>query len=253
MQPGAALMSYWVVLGALAGLIAGSFLSTLVVRWPGGKGLGGRSACDDCGQSLKAIELVPLLSYAVQRGRCRSCGTTIAAVHPVMEIMCTLAGGAALSFGPSAEAWIAAAAAWLLVALAMLDLRHLWLPDKLTLALALVAGGGGMLFAIPPAPVDRIIGGAAGFLSLALVAWGYRVLRNRDGLGGGDPKLFGAIGLWLGWQALPLVLLAATFIALLGVALLALRGARVDATLRVPLGSALAVAAIGYWFVSRAI
>ena len=253
MQPGAALMSYWVALGALAGLIAGSFLSTLVLRWPEGKGLGGRSACDGCGRSLTAIELVPLLSYAVQRGRCRSCGTTIAAVHPVMEIMCALAGGAALSLGPSVEAWIAAAAAWLLVALAMLDLRHLWLPDKLTVALALIAGGGGMLFAIPPAPVDRIIGGAAGLLSLALVAWGYRVLRSRDGLGGGDPKLFGAVGLWLGWPALPLVLLAATSIALLGVVLLSLRGARVDATLRVPLGSALAVAAIGYWFVSRAV
>ena len=253
MQPGAALMSYWIALGALAGLIAGSFLSTLVSRWPAGRGLGGRSECDTCGRSLKAIELVPLLSYAVQRGRCRSCGTTIAAVHPIMEIMCALVGGAALSFGPSAESCIAAVAAWLLVALAVLDLRHLWLPDRLTIIFALVAGGGGMLFAIPPAPVDRIIGGAAGFLSLALVGSGYRLLRSRDGLGGGDSKLFGAIGLWLGWQALPLVLLAATSLALLGVALLALRGARVDATLRVPLGSALAVAAIGYWFVSRAV
>ena len=253
MQSDASIFDTWIALGMLAGLIAGSFLSTLVLRWPEGKRLGGRSACDDCGRSLKAIELVPLLSYVVQRGRCRSCGTTIAAVHPIMEIMCALAGGAALSFGPSGEAWIAAGAAWLLVALAMLDLRHLWLPDKLTVALALVAGGGGMLFAVPPAPVDRIIGGAAGLLSLALVAWGYRILRGRDGLGGGDPKLFGAIGLWLGWQALPLVLLAATSIALLGVVLLALRGARVDATLRVPLGSALAAGAIGYWLVSRAV
>ena len=244
---------FWIALGALAGLIAGSFLATLMLRWPDGRTLGGRSACDGCGQSLSAIELVPLLSYAMQHGRCRQCGITIDSTHPLMELTCAITGGAALSLSPTPGAWIAAGAAWLLIALAMLDLRHFWLPDRLTIGLALVAGGGGMVLAIPPAPVERIIGGAVGFLSLALVARGYRKLRGREGLGGGDPKLFGAIGLWLGWQALLHVLLAATMLALLGVGLLALRGGTIHATLRVPLGTALAVAAIGFWLVSRAV
>ena len=244
---------YWMALGSLSGLIAGSFLATLVLRWPGGASLGGRSACDGCDRSLSAIELLPLLSYAIQRGRCRQCGSTIAATHPLIELTCAIVGGMALSMGPTPEAWIAAGAAWLLIALAALDLWHFWLPDRLTALLALVAGGGGILLAIPPGPVERLIGGAVGFVSLALVAWGYRKLRGRDGLGGGDPKLFGAIGLWLGWQALPIVLLTATTIAMLGVALLAVRGGNVHAALRVPLGAALSVAAVGYWFVSRAV
>ncbi|WP_332310435.1 A24 family peptidase, partial [Altererythrobacter lutimaris] len=135
---------------------------------------------------------------------------------------------------------------WLLLALAALDVAALWLPNGLTGLLAaagLAAGLAGLGLPLEA----RLIGGAAGFGVLWLVAWSYRRLRGRQGLGGGDPKLFGGIGLWLGWQALPLVLLAACLIGLAGVLGLMLGGRRVTATDRLPFGVMLAAAAFAVW------
>ena len=107
---------------------------------------------------------------------------------------------------------------WLLLALAALDIAEFWLPDPLTLTLAL-AGFAAGLVGIDPPLTDRLIGGAAGFGSLWLIGFSYKRLRGREGLGGGDPKLLGAIGLWLGWRMLPAVLLLA---AMTGLALVLL-------------------------------
>jgi len=135
---------------------------------------------------------------------------------------------------------------WLLLALASLDLVAFWLPDRLTLLLA----GTGVLsgaVGIDPPIVARAIGGIAGFGTLWLVAFGYRHLRGRDGMGGGDPKLFGAIGLWLGWQMLPAVLLIASMIGL-GVVLAAhLKGRSMAADTALPFGALLALAAYPAW------
>ncbi|WP_197417796.1 prepilin peptidase, partial [Sphingomonas sp. CCH21-G11] len=98
-----------------------------------------------------------------------------------------------------------------------------------------------------PRLTDRLIGGAAGFALLWSVAAVYQRLRGRVGLGGGDPKLFGAIGLWLGWRALPMVLLAACLIGLAVALVMRLRGRDVTATTRLPLGTLLAVAGFGVW------
>lgn len=240
----------WVLAGAGAGAIVGSFLATLVLRWPETRDMSGRSMCDGCGKAIGARDLIPLVSWALLRGRSRCCGTRIDPTHPIVEVLCISVGGVAMAVAPG---WVGASGAvfgWLLVAIAALDLRHFWLPDRLTIILALggIAGGVGGL---APVPADRLIGGVVAYLSLAIIAWGYRAARGREGLGGGDPKLFGAIGLWLGWQSLPFVLLGASGVGLLAVAAMMLRGKAVAATTRLPFGTLLAVAAFPVWLLSR--
>lgn len=135
---------------------------------------------------------------------------------------------------------------WLLVTLAALDLKHFWLPDPLVLALVLVAAAGAATGLEPP-PIDRAVGTIAGFGALTLIAVTYRRLRKRDGLGGGDPKLLGAIGAMLGWQDLPLVLLGASSVGLLFVAIRLMTGHKVQATDRMPLGALMALTAFPIW------
>jgi leader peptidase (prepilin peptidase)/N-methyltransferase len=146
--------------------------------------------------------------------------------------------------GPAGSA--GAVFGWLLLALAALDIAEFWLPDALTLTLAL-AGIAAGLAGIDPPLTDRLIGGAAGFGSLWLIGFAYQRIRGRQGLGGGDPKLLGAIGLWLGWRMLPAVLLLAalTGLALVLVGMLTGRAAKLDD--RVPFGALLAIAAYPAW------
>ncbi len=231
--------------GVVLGAVIGSFVATLVLRWPAGRDLGGRSACDGCGAQLRPSELVPLLSYALQGGRCRRCTERIDPTHVVIEGLCALAGGAAFGLVPGAAGWAGALFGWLLVALAALDFKHFWLPDRLTGALAVLGLASG-LAGLDPALGDRLIGGAAGFATLWLIGASYRKWRQREGLGAGDPKLFGAIGLWIGWQALPLVLLGASGVGLSVALGMALRG-KVSGETRLPLGTLLAVAAFPAW------
>lgn len=242
-----------VAAGALFGAIFGSFSAVIVTRWPQQRSaMRGRSACDSCGAALAAMRLVPLLSYAAQRGRAACCGARIDPVHAVAELAGALIGALSAAVAPDlAHAVAGATFGWLLLTLALLDLRHFWLPDRLTLALALTGVAAG-LAGIEPELADRLIGGAAGFLSLALVRWGYRRLREREGMGGGDPKLFGAIGLWLGWQALPMVLLGAAVAGLAVAVLLAIMGKHVGAASRLPFGPMLALAAWLLWTIEAA-
>lgn len=139
---------------------------------------------------------------------------------------------------------------WLLVTLAALDLKHYWLPDRLVLVLLLVACVSAAAGLTPPL-IDRAIGAAAGYGVLALIATAYRRIRKREGLGGGDPKLLGAIGAMLGWQALPLVLLGASGVGLLFVALRIAGGQKVMATDRLPLGALMALAAFPVWILQQ--
>lgn len=237
---------WWFAGGAGLGLIVGSFVATLAVRWPDNRKIGGRSACDACGETLRWFELVPLLSYALTRGRCRRCGAAIGLIHPVGEVICAFVGALALGLEPGIEGALAALAGWLIVALALIDLRAFWLPDVLTGLLVVVAAGSA-LAGIDPPPEIRLIGAAGGFLVLWGIARTYRLVRGREGLGGGDPKLFGAIGLWLGWEALPFVLLLGSLIGLMAVATMMARGTAVRSTTRLPFGSMLASAAFLAW------
>jgi len=239
-----------IMLGAVAGLIMGSFLATLAVRWPQGRTLAGRSACDGCGAVLRVHELVPLLSYVAFRGRCRWCGTAIDARHPLVELTCAGVGAVAMAMEPSWQGATGAVFGWLLVALATLDATDFWLPDRLTATLAVTGIATGFI-GIDPDLHSRVIGGASAFAALWLIAFGYRRTRGREGLGGGDPKLFGAIGLWLGWAALPFVLLGASVAGLVFALAMRLRGKQVAADTRLPFGSFLALAAFPVWLLSR--
>lgn len=209
----------------------------------------GRSGCDGCGRTLSPWELVPILSWLRLRGRCGACRGVIHPIHPVCEAIGLAVG---VSAGLTAPGWDGAAGAvfgWLLLALAAVDLRAFWLPNRLTAILALTGLGGGLIGLFPPL-ASRLIGGVAGYLVLQAVRLFYRWWRGREGLGGGDPKLFAGIGLWLGWQALPLVMLVASGVGLGFVAGLRLRGRAVRGDTRLPLGVLLAGAAYAVWLLS---
>nr|WP_315471179.1 A24 family peptidase [uncultured Sphingorhabdus sp.] len=130
---------------------------------------------------------------------------------------------------------------WLLLPLIILDYQRLWLPNRLVIALAGVGTVGGYFLLPDGIWTDRVIGGALGFLSLEAIRQGFRKIRNEEGMGGGDPKLFGAIGVWLGWQLLPMTLLLACLIGLVHVATVYVRDRTLP--LRLPLGTFLSVAA----------
>lgn len=227
----------------MLGAIFGSFIAALVIRWPQGRSvLTGRSHCDSCDTVLGPRDLVPLISALASGGRCRTCHTAIDPIHWRIELAGLLIGLSAgvLIDGPSAFA--VAVFGWLLLALAALDITDFWLPDQLTITLALAGLATGLL-GIAPAMEDRLIGGVAGFAGLWTLGATYKAYRGREGLGGGDPKLLGAIGLWIGWQLLPVTLVLAGM-AGLGVALFWLatgRGVRADD--RLPFGALLAIAA----------
>ncbi|MGK2911897.1 MAG: prepilin peptidase [Sphingobium sp.] len=234
-------------IGAGTGAIIGSFLATLILRWPEGRSVvGGRSACDHCGQVLGPLDLVPIVSFIFRRGRCGHCGGGIDSLHVAVELGCALIGGAALLLAPGIEGAGWAVLGWALLTLAMLDWRHFWLPDAITLPLVFLGLTLGMWTTDVPL-VDRAIGAAAGYCALLAIALAYRAVRKREGLGLGDAKLLGAIGAWFGWQALPFVLLIASVVALLAVGIGAARGARITQTTQVPLGTFLCIAAVPGW------
>ena len=237
----------WPVALGVLGAVLGSFIATLVIRWPQERSvMHGRSHCDACDVVLGPRDLIPLLSALLSRGRCRRCKATIDPRHWQIELAALGIGAVAglVVAGPTALA--GAVFGWLLLALAALDISDFWLPDPLTLALALAGVAAGVAGVEPPL-VDRLIGGAAGFAALWLVGFTYKRLRGREGLGGGDPKLLGAIGLWLGWRMLPAVLLLAALTGLALVLLGMLRGRAAKLDDRVPFGALLAIAAYPAW------
>jgi leader peptidase (prepilin peptidase)/N-methyltransferase len=238
---------WWAMGLGVLGAIIGSFIAALAIRWPEGRSvIRGRSACDACGRTLSARDLVPFVSALLLRGQCRTCGARIDPRHWQIEASAALIGALACVAADGPIALAGAVFGWLLLALAALDVVALWLPDRLTYSLGatgIVAGCVG----VEPALVERAIGGAAGFAALWLIAAGYRRLRGHDGMGGGDPKLFGAIGLWLGWRILPAVLLIASLVGLALVGVAMLRGRTLARDTPLPFGALLAVAAYPAW------
>ncbi len=207
-----------------------------------------RSACPHCKTPIKARHNVPVLSWLWLRGRCAACGAGISVRYPAVELATALASATvAWHFGFGLPAACALLVTWTLIALAGIDIDHQLLPDGLTLPLmwgglaaaALLghgAGGG-----LPLGPRASILGAAAGYLSLWLVFHAFRAVTGKEGMGYGDFKLFAALGAWLGWQLLPLVLvLAAAAGAVLGIALIVFRGR--DRAAPLPFGPYLAMA-----------
>lgn len=200
----------------VAGPFVGSFVALLAVRWPEGEPWAfTRSACRSCGRELSWYELVPLLSWAWQRGRCASCKTAIARLHPLCELGGFGVALSAFAFAPDGTFVLSCLFGWTLLALAAIDLRTLILPDPLNLTTALL--GLLMLWTVQSeAWLHHLIGGASGYLLLLSVELAYRYTRGREGLGRGDAKLLGALGLWVGWTRLPDILLIASVSGLLG-------------------------------------
>lgn len=210
-------LPYWFLLTLLTilGAIWGSFVAALCSRWPKGKGVAaGRSHCEQCGSRIAAYDLVPILSYLLLNGKCRACGKTIGARPLVIELAAASIGAISLLLLPPEQAVAAALFGWLLLPLIILDFDHLWLPDRLVLTLAAFGLIAGPILTPDTVMVDRAIGAVAGFASLEFIRRGYKLYRKQDGMGAGDPKLFGALGIWLGWQALPVLLLAASAIGI---------------------------------------
>lgn len=241
------------LIGAGLGLVVGSFLAAIVLRWPRGERVRrGRSRCDACGRALRLAELVPLASFVLARGRCRTCAAPIDPAHPFIELACAAltAGVAVAAPWPEALGW--ALLVWLLLPLIVLDWRHFWLPDALVWPLAAAGLTIGEWLSPPPFP-DRLLGAVAGLAGFLLVAWGYRRLRGRDGLGLGDAKLLGALGGWLGWQGLPALLLLASTGGLAWALAQHARGQAMTRATRLPLGAFLGLAVAPAWLLTRAL
>ena len=174
------------LIGAGLGLIAGSFVAAVSMRWPRGRSvMRGRSACDHCAAPLGPFELIPLVSWVIQRGRCRRCGARIDPRHPAIELAAALLGAVALAAHPGPLGPVSALLGWWLLLIAILDLEHLWLPDRLTLPLipfGLAAAWAGFGAPLP----ERAAGAAIGWAALFLIAWLYRRL-GRSLAAAGDP------------------------------------------------------------------
>ncbi len=258
----------WLLITAavLFGLVVGSFLNVVIHRLPrmleqGWRAecaeLNGnpvpaaetynlvlpRSRCPHCGHAIRAVENVPVLSYVALRGRCSACKAAISLRYPAVEALAgALAGYVAWRFGVSAAALGAMLFAWAMIALAFIDLDTFYLPDNLTLPLLWT----GLIFNIGATFTDltsAVIGAAGGYLVLWAVFWAYKLATGKEGMGYGDFKLLAAIGAWLGWKMLPLVILLSSFVgAVIGIGLIVL--ARRGRNVPIPFGPYLALAGL---------
>lgn len=225
----------------------GSFLGVLILRLPVGRPVvAARSACDKCGHPLAPVDLIPLVSYALCKGRCRYCGDMIAPFMPAIEIAATAIAACSAAWVPGDQVWPTCILGWTLLTTGWIDLRTMILPDILTLPL-LLAGLLATAILNPDDLADHAMAAATGYLLLVTVAWTYRKLRRREGLGRGDAKLFAALGAWLGINDLPFVLLFASCAGLIAAAVGALAGKRLTATTAIPFGPFLALAGWLCW------
>ena len=231
----------------------GSFVAVLADRLPRGQDVvRAPSACRACGHRLGLRDLVPVISFALTRGRCRHCGGVIPAWLLYSEIAAIGLGVIALAMAPDLpQAWATAVFFWLLLGLILCDLLAFRLPDVLTAALAVVA----MILAVLtgwPTPGMALWGGVIGAGAFWALRWGYHTARGRDGLGLGDVKLMVGLGAAVGPFDLPLMVLLASGTALAVALVGALPGpARsaeaLSATRPLPFGAALAAAGGVVW------
>jgi leader peptidase (prepilin peptidase) / N-methyltransferase len=178
-----------------------------------------RSACPHCGHALSAWENIPVLSWLVLRGRCSHCHARVSVRYPLIELAGAVCAALALVvFGPSGKALAAFALSAALIAASAIDLEHQMLYDEITQPLL----WGGLIVNLSGTFVslhEAVIGAVAGYLALWCVYWLFRLVRGIDGMGQGDFKLLAALGAWLGWGALPqIVVIAAVAGAVVGVA-----------------------------------
>ena len=202
-----------------------------------------RSSCPSCGHQISALQNIPILSYLALRGKCSACKAPISPRYPVIEALtAVLSGYAAWHMGFGLAAAGALIFTWAMIALAFIDLDTFYLPDDITLPLL----WAGLLFNLVGGYVDlasAVVGAAAGYVTLWLVFWIFKLATGKEGMGYGDFKLLAAIGAWLGWKMLPLVILLSSFVgAVVGILLIII--ARRGRNVPIPFGPYLAIAGI---------
>lgn len=207
-----------------------------------------RSRCPSCGKPITAWQNVPVLSYLLLGAQCASCKTSISVRYPLVELLTALlAAVCAWHFGFGWEALLAIALTCALVAISLIDIDHQLIPDSIVVPLMWVGlimslfnplEGAQTLFI---APQDAIIGALAGYLSLWSVYQLFKLITGKEGMGYGDFKLLAALGAWIGWQMLHIVILLSAVVgAIVGIAMIAFRGR--DRQLPIPFGPYLAAA-----------
>jgi len=207
-----------------------------------------RSRCPSCGAPIKAWQNIPVLSYLLLGAQCSNCRQSISVRYPLVEILTAiLAAICAWHFGFGWEALLAIGLTCVLVAISLIDFDHQIIPDSvvipllwvgLTMSLLHPLAGADTLFI---SPQDAIVGAVAGYLSLWSVYQLFKLITGKEGMGYGDFKLLAALGAWLGWQALPtIILMSAVVGAVIGIALIVFRGR--DRQIPIPFGPYLAAA-----------
>ena len=199
------------------------------------------SHCPHCKAAIKPWQNIPVVSYLLLGGKCGNCGTAISVRYPVIELvtgLMTLALG--FYFEASAALLGVMLLTWALIALTMVDVDHQLLPDDITLPLMWL----GLLFNVGNTYVslqDAVIGAMAGYLILWSIYWLFKLLTGKEGMGYGDFKLLAALGAWLGWQALPIIILLSSLVgAICGIALMVIK--RRGKEIPIPFGPYLAMA-----------
>jgi leader peptidase (prepilin peptidase) / N-methyltransferase len=225
------------------GAVLGSFLNVCIHRLPLHESVVfPASHCPHCQQPISPYDNIPILSYALLRGRCRRCGAGISARYPFVEALTGLAAvAAAYSFGLSAYALLAFALLCALIVITFVDLDHQIIPDAISLP-GIGVGFAAALVLGTPNWIDSLAGILLGGGLLWGVAEGYYRLTGREGMGGGDIKLLAMIGAFLGWQAVPVTLLIGSLAGtVIGVALMLIQ--RGDRRTAIPFGPFLAIGA----------
>lgn len=200
-----------------------------------------RSQCPQCGHKITALENIPIISYLFLRGKCSECGTRISPRYPAVEVLTALLSCiVAWHFGFGWETLAALTLTWALIALTAIDFEHQLLPDSIIYPFLWL----GLLLSLSSLFVDShtaIIGAAAGYLSLWFFFHVFKLLTGKEGMGYGDFKLFALFGAWMGWHALPLILILSSVVgAITGIALMVLRGH--ERNVPIPFGPYLAAA-----------
>ena len=201
------------------------------------------SRCPACGHRITALENIPVISWLALRGRCSACKVRISARYPAVELAASAAAAySAWQFGAGVPAFGAMVFVWAILAAGLIDFDTQFLPDSITLPLLWL----GLLLNIGAnfAPLDTaVIGAAAGYLSLWSVYWLFKLATGKEGMGFGDFKLLAAIGAWMGWTMLPMVILLSSVVgAVVGIGLIVL--ARHGRDVPIPFGPYLGAAGI---------
>lgn len=174
-----------------------------------------RSRCPKCGHQIRWFENIPVFSWIFLRARCAGCAAPISFRYPTIELLtCLLTLGILATFGFTIQGLGAVIFTWLLISLTFIDYDTKLLPDQITYPL-LWLGLTVNLFAPIVALQDAVIGALAGYLCLWATYWGFKLVTGKEGMGYGDFKLLAALGAWMGWQALPSIILLSASVGLI--------------------------------------